>query len=82
MGWTKYDASSEIAKVSKENGKKLKERLSVPVYIFKDGNLLGEFPSSAELERQSEEIFGIKLNRNYIANVAKGIQKTTQRFHI
>ena len=80
LGWTKYDASSEIAKVSKENGKKLKERLSVPVYIFKDGNLLGEFPSSAELERQSEEIFGIKLNRNYIANVAKGIQKTHKGF--
>lgn len=75
LGWTKYDSSNEIVKVSKKNGEKLKERLSIPIYIFKDGKLLGEFRSSTELERQSEEIFGIKLNRNCVTNVAKGMQK-------
>lgn len=50
--------------IPKQNNKK-------PIEIFKDGKSLGIFESGAELERQSEELFGVKLIRSGVSSVCK-----------
>ncbi|MDM0660136.1 hypothetical protein QTH47_13505 [Clostridium perfringens] len=68
LGWCEYDPKEEMekssAKVGKSKGKK--------VEIFKNGQSLGMFPSGAELERQSENLFGIKLSTSKISLVCLG----------
>ena len=48
--------------------------------IFKDNVSLGIFQSSAELERQSEKLFGVKLNNRNISAVCRGEKKTYKGF--
>ena len=65
LGWCSYDPKEEMkkssAKVGKSKGKK------VEIYI--NSKSLGIFESCAELERQSEELFGIKLSTSKISLV-------------
>lgn len=75
LGWTDYDSKNEVARISKMNGEKARKRLSKPILIFKDKIFLGKFDSATELERQSEKIFGIKLNHCLMGYVAQGKQK-------
>ena len=57
LGWCDYSAKEENfkrnSKISKINSK--------PVEIFKDNTSIAIFKSVAELERKSEELFGVKL---------------------
>ena len=68
LGWTSYDPRAEVRKVSFKAGKSN----SKPVEMFKDGISLGVFESASELERQSEDLFGIKLNQGNISGVCNG----------
>lgn len=54
--------------ISGKNGKSTGK----PVEIFKDEKSLGVFPSCCELERQSEELFGVKLLQGNISAVCRG----------
>lgn len=63
LGWCNYDNTKGIQKKNK-GGK--------PVEIFKNSKSLGVFESCSELERQSEKLFGIKLNNRKIASVCRG----------
>lgn len=49
-----------------------KERKSKTVEVFKGSISLGIFESCAELERQSEERFGVKLLNSKISQVCLG----------
>ncbi|HCL4447248.1 TPA: hypothetical protein N2D16_002853 [Clostridium botulinum] len=66
--WIDYNPKEErkknVKKVGKLNGKE--------VEIFKDGISLGIFESVAELERQSEKLFGVKLLNSNIIQVCLG----------
>jgi hypothetical protein len=64
VGWCIYDSEQE-----RENIKLKLDKINCkPVEIFKDGVLLGSFKSGRDLEKQSEELFGIKL---LSANISK-----------
>lgn len=71
LGWCNYNPKEEqrkaIYKSGKMNGKQ--------VEVFKDGVSLGVFPSCSELERQSEKLFGVKLNNRNISLVANNKKK-------
>lgn len=69
--WCKYDAEEE----RKKNGIKCSKSKSKPVEVFKDGISLGLFASAREIERQSEELFGVKLLNNCIPDVCNGKRK-------
>ena len=69
-GWCHYDAKEEQRKSALKSGKNSKK-----VEIFKNNISLGIFPSCHELERQSEEIFGIKLLFGGISAVCTGIKE-------
>jgi len=76
LGWCEYDKDYE--KRSSLNKGRIKKRK--PVEIFKDGISLGIFPSCAELERQSEELFGVKLDYRNISSVCLDKVKTHKGF--
>lgn len=63
LGWCDYDPKEEIEKSSRLQGVANRRQVS----IFKNGNKLGIFPSCAELSRQSEKLFGVKLHANNIS---------------
>lgn len=65
FNWCNYDSRKEVIKNASKSGK-LKGK---PVEIFKGDISLGVFPSCTELERQSEELFGVKLFQNKISQV-------------
>lgn len=65
LGWCNYNAKEEIMKCGSKSGKLFCKQ----VEMFKNGQNLGRFPSVAELERQSEELFGIKLFRSAVSRV-------------
>jgi uncharacterized protein YegP (UPF0339 family) len=63
--WINYDGKEEKRKSSSKAGK----ASGKPVEIFKDGISLGIFESARELERQSLELFGVKLLASNISQV-------------
>lgn len=63
--WCNYNAKEGL----------LKRRPSKQVTIFKDGIALGKFVSGLDLEKKSEELFGIKLCRSSISRVAYNTSK-------
>lgn len=68
LGWCKYDPKEEMRKVRLKVGGHNKKK----VEILKDNKSLGIFESCAELERQSEELFEVKLSHSKISNVCNG----------
>lgn len=77
ISWVKYNPKEEIKnsgiKSGKMNGKK--------VEIFNQNNeSLGIFSSCAELERESMDLFGIKLYVSSIAEVARGEREKYKNF--
>ena len=70
--WCQYDSKKEIIKNGIMSGSKKGKQ----VEIFKDGISLGIFESASELERQSEKLFGIKMNGSNIRLVCSGKNKT------
>ncbi|NMM62224.1 hypothetical protein HBE96_05895 [Clostridium sp. P21] len=71
LSWCNYDVQEEITKTSIKNGKANGKK----VEIFKDNKSLGIFESSRELERQSLELFGVKLYQSNISIVCLGKRK-------
>ena len=76
LGWCNYNSKEEVRKNSKRNGLNNGKQ----VEIFKNGKSLGVFPSCAELERQSEELFGTKLLNSAISGVCNGRYKLYKGF--
>lgn len=70
LGWCNYSGKEEIRK--KHSGK--------PVEIFKNGISLGIFESIADLSRQSERLFGIKLDGGNISKAYNGKRKDLKGF--
>lgn len=71
-GWCFYNAKEEIVKGAKKVG----ANRSKKVAVYKDGNLKGVYPSANELERKSEQNFGVKFNNRLISEVCRGKRKT------
>ena len=53
-----------------------------PIELYKDNVLIGIFKGQKELERKSEELFGVFLNSKCMSNVAKGKRKSYKGFVI
>lgn len=68
LKWCEYDAKEESKKGSIKAGKLSGKK----VEIFRDGVSLGVLESTMELERQSEKLFGIKLDHRNISAVCNG----------
>ena len=77
LGWCNYNPKEEQLKSNSKSGKKKGK----PVEIFKSGVSLGEFKSVAELERQSEKLFGVKLINSGISLVCLGKQTNHKGFN-
>ncbi|OSA92826.1 UNVERIFIED_ORG: hypothetical protein B2H93_13445 [Clostridium botulinum] len=72
LGWCNYNSKKEIIKNGMNNGAKNGKVMSKPVEIFKDEISLGIFESVSELDRRSEEVFGIHLLFGGVAKVCQG----------
>lgn len=72
-----YNPKKESIKGSIKRGK----LNSKNVELFKDGLSLGIFDSTIDLERKSEELFGVKLYNSSISKVCNGIKKTYKGFN-
>lgn len=72
LGLTKYDAQEEARKVIISNSNRNKKE----VQVYKGGNLLGTYESSAYISKHSEELFGIFLYASEITRVCNGIKET------
>jgi len=68
FGWCNYDGKEEMKRSAFKVGKLNSKR----VEIFKDGKSIGIFKSNNDLERQSEELFGVKLLNSAISAVCRG----------
>lgn len=76
LSWCNYNVQEEITKTSIKNGKANGKK----VEIFKDNISLGICESSKELERQSLELFGVKLLQPNISEVCLGKRKQYKGF--
>jgi hypothetical protein len=74
--WCVYDPKEELRKNGSRNGKST----SKPIEIFKDGVSLGIYPSCAELEREGERLFGVKLLHGSISSVCNGKRNSHKGF--
>ena len=80
FGWCNYNPEEEIKSNNIKNKIKC-NRFKKKVEIFKNGVSLGVFDSMTELERKSEELFGIYLNHSNIAHVCVGKSNSYKGFH-
>lgn len=72
LGWCTYNPIEEMKRVYEKSSSKIIEICSKPLEMFKDGISLGVFDSASELSRQSEKLFGVKLNNSKISSVLRG----------
>ncbi len=72
LGWCYYNPKEEKEKSRKKALVSTIKTCSKPIEIFKNGDSLGVFNSVAELIKQSEELFGVKLISSLISKVIKG----------
>ncbi|WP_283695732.1 hypothetical protein [Clostridium perfringens] len=80
LGWCDYNPKEEGLKGRLKGNKKVSKLNCKKVEIFKNGSSLGIFNSVTELERKSEELFGIKLLNSNISMVSTGKQKHHKGF--
>ena len=80
LGWTTYNPKDEVFRIAKLNGRKSRERNSIPIEVFKDGVSMGVFNSITDLSEMSEEKLGIKLNRSCIGDVVNEKRKYHKGF--
>lgn len=76
LGWCNYNPKEELKKTTSKNNKSTGK----PVEIFKDSKSLGIFENCHELERRSEDLFGVKLLNNAISRVCNGKQSHHHSF--
>lgn len=72
LGWCNYDAREEQRRCSIKAWKSCEKQIE----MFKDDESLGKFPSATYLEKNGEELFGVKFTQNSISGVCRGINKT------
>ena len=72
LGLCIYNGTEEMIKNNARSGERAKKHSSKKIEIFKDGISLGVFESISTLERESLELFGVKLLNSKISAVAKG----------
>lgn len=72
LGWCEYDPKEEMRKSALKLSSLYKKR----VEVFKCGISKGVFESVAELSKQSEELFSVKLDNRRISAVCLGKRKT------
>lgn len=78
LGWCDYNPKEELKKTWIKKGQVLNKGKEVE--IFKDNKSLGIFKSCADLSRQSEKLFGVKLDGSNISAVCNGKFKTHKGF--
>lgn len=78
--WINYNPKEERNKGNRKAVLSIIKSCSKPIAIFKDGIKLDEFESIADLSRKSEEMFNVKLHREYIWSVCKEKQKQYKGF--
>lgn len=64
--------NAEIRKINGSTIRLIRRTSSKPIEVFKDGISLGIFCSCVELDKQSEDLFGIKLLKSKISKVCTG----------
>jgi hypothetical protein len=74
--WIDYNPRDEMEKTLSLGEVVCRKR----VEVFKNGVSLGEFDSIHDLERQSESLFGVKLDNRHISDVCLGRRKTHKGF--
>ena len=67
LGWCVYNPEEEKSKSDNKLGKNGKK-----VQVFKDGEELGIFESTNEVERISKSMFGVEMRSRSIARVCRG----------
>lgn len=80
LGLCEYNADGEVKKRISKLINSNKSKLSKKIEIFKNEISLGVFESCNQLERESERLFGVKLNISSISNVANNKRKTHKGF--
>lgn len=80
LGWCNYNPKEEGLKGGLKGNKKVSKLNCKKVEIFKNNKSLGIFPSCAELERQSEELFGVKLLNGGISRACTSDRKQYKGF--
>lgn len=76
LNWCDYDPNRETLKSRKVRRNWSKRK----IMVFKDGISIGVFESAAELERQSEQKFGVKMLHSSISQVCSGKRKHHKGF--
>jgi hypothetical protein len=76
LNWCTYNAKEETLKGSSYSGK-LKGK---KVIIFIDDTLIKVFNSAHELDKQSEKLFGVKLNYSCICKIARAEKESYKGF--
>lgn len=71
LTWCNYNPKEEM----KKNGSKNAKTITKYIEMFKDNESLGIFKGLAELKRQSEELFNVKLSQSAISSVCHGNAK-------
>ena len=74
--WCFYDAKEELVKGRKKANTNAAINTSKKVAVYKDGDLKGVYPSARELDRKSEQDFGIKFDFRAISSVCHGKRET------
>jgi hypothetical protein len=80
LGWCNYNPKEEKEKSRVKAIASTIKTCSKKIEIFKEGVSLGVFSSRSELERQSEKLFGVKLQSPLIAKVLSGKRKHHRGF--
>lgn len=65
--WINYNPKEEIKK-----NNTCKRTFSKPLIVLKDGKKIKEFESAAELQRQSKEVFGTRLDSDIVSSICNG----------
>ena len=74
--WCNYNPKEELIKSIANNGKKNGK----PIEVFKDGKLLGVYPSACYVQDISEKEFGVKIFNGNISKVCNGERKHSQGY--
>ena len=69
IGWCNYNPKEENKRTSSKNGKLSSKTI---LMYDKDMNFIGEYESAVWIDRNSKELFGVRLNSRGISPVATG----------
>lgn len=73
--WCCYNSDNARREGYEKASQHNKDKFGKRIQVFKDGESLGIFESCAELSRQSEKLFGVKLLHGSISRVCNGERK-------